>query len=273
MDPEKLSKEERKAYKQQRRFEKAQAKLKKFPIDQNNNNQVDRCRTILCVRFGNKYGISYVERLRNMISRHTTIPYKLVCLTDDPTPVKDVTLIVQKNAGYLKGWWHKVHMFDGRLPLVGRILYVDLDVVICGNIDKLLQIEGKTFMGIRDFNRRFHRDWKYLNSSVMSWVHGDQEYIYTQFKKDPALAMRMHGDQDWTWKCARNKIKFWPETWIQSYKWEIRDRNELQVINGVRQFKEQKDNVVIPQDCSIVVFHGDPNPAIVKDKFVVDNWQ
>lgn len=267
------TKAERKARKQQRRFEKEQATLRKFPTPQNIKEINTKAATILCVRFGNKYPISYVEKLRNMIKRHTTVPYKLVCLTDDPTPIDGVELIGQKNAGYAKGWWHKVHMFDSRLPLSGRILYVDLDIVICGSLDKLLQIEGKIFMGIRDFNRRFHREWKYLNSSVMSWMHGSQEHIYTQFKKDPSLAMRMHGDQDWTWKCAKDKIKFWPELWIQSYKWEIRDRSELQVINGVRQFKEQKDSVTIPQDCSIIVFHGDPNPAIVKDKFVVDNWK
>lgn len=155
MDPEKLTKEQRKAYKIQRKFEKEQMRLRKSSSPIENNTGIP---TILCVRFGNKYGISYVEKLRNMVKRHTTIPYKLVCLTDDPQPIEGVQLIVQKNAGYAKGWWHKVHMFDSKLPLSGRILYMDLDIVICGNLDKLLQIEGKTFMGIRDFNRRFHRD-------------------------------------------------------------------------------------------------------------------
>ena len=164
-------------------------------------------------------------------------------------------------------------MFDPSLPLNGRILYMDLDVVICNNIDKLTQISGNTFMGIRDFNRKFHRDWKYLNSSVMSWVHGTQKHIYDQFKQNPEVAMRMHGDQDWTWKCARDRIKFWPESWIQSYKWEIRNRSELQVINGVRQFISVKNDVVVPNDCSIMVFHGDPNPGIVQDKVVLENWK
>ena len=270
MDPEKLSKEQRKAYKLRRKFEKEQSRTLKrtggqpLPTEYSN---------ILCVRFGNKYPISYVEKLRNMIERHTTVPYRLYCLTDDPIPIEGVTLIVQPNAGYAKGWWHKVHMFDASLPINGRILYMDLDVVICDNIDKLLNLHGNVFMGIRDFNRRFHRQWRYLNSSVMSWVHGSQAYIYIKFKQNPQAAMRLHGDQDWTWKCAKTVIKFWPEQWIQSYKWEIRDRGELQVINGVRQFVEQKDDITIPSECCITVFHGDPNPAIVHDKFVVENWK
>lgn len=270
MDPEKLNKEQRKAYKIQKKFEKEQARLKKLQPNINLNSQKA---TILCVRFGHKYSVSYVEKLRNMIQRHTTVPYQLICLTDDPTPIEGVQLIVQPNAGYSKGWWHKVHMFDPSLPLAGRVLYMDLDVVICNSIDKLIQIQGNVFMGIRDFNRKFHRDWKYLNSSVMSWMHGSQAHIYQQFKNNPQVAMRMHGDQDWTWKYAKDRIKFWPEQWIQSYKWEIRDRSELQVINGVRQFTSQRDDVVVPGDCSIAVFHGSPNPEIVKDKFVVENWK
>jgi len=270
MDPENLSKEQRKAYKLQRQFEKEQARLKKFSPDVPLS---DSEAVILCVRFGNKYSIEYVEKLRNMIKRNITVPHRIFCLTDDPHPIKDVELIIQKNQGYGKGWWHKVHMFDPSLPLKGRILYMDLDVVICNNIDKLTQISGNTFMGIRDFNRKFHRDWKYLNSSVMSWVHGTQKHIYDQFKQSPDVAMRMHGDQDWTWKCARDRIKFWPEAWIQSYKWEIRNRSELQVINGVRQFTSINNDVVAPNDCSIMVFHGDPNPGIVQDKVVLENWK
>ena len=270
MDSENLTKEQRKAYKLQRKFEKEQARLRKTSSIDLSNSTIP---IILCVRFGNKYSISYVEKLRNMIKRHTTIPYKLVCLTDDPTPINGVELIVQKNAGYAKGWWHKVHMFDSTLPLSGRILYIDLDVVICNNVNKLLQISGNTFMGIRDFNRKFHRDWKYLNSSVMSWMHGSQSHIYNVFMSNPQAAMRMHGDQDWTWKCAKDKIKFWPEPWIQSYKWEIRDRSELQVLQGMRQFTSVKTDVSVPKECCICVFHGDPNPANVKDPFVVENWQ
>jgi hypothetical protein len=58
-----------------------------------------------------------------------------------------------------------------------------------------------------------------------------------------------------------------------SYKWEIRSRDELSVINGKRQFKTVRNDIRPPLDCSIAVFHGEPNPQDVQDKFVVDNWQ
>ena len=228
---------------------------------------------ILCVRFGNKYGPEYVVKLRNMVERHLTVPYVFNCLTDDPKPIEGVNSIVQKNAGYVKGWWHKVHMFDPGLPLSGRILYFDLDVVIHNNINKLVTTYKDDFIGIRDLNRKFHPNFKYLNSSVMSWNHGTQSHLLTRFRESPSAAMRMPGDQDWIWKNSQSIMKFWPDDWIQSYKWEIRSRNELWLKNGIRQFRNNVDHPKIHPNCCIAVFHGEPNPAQVGDKFVLDNWR
>jgi len=229
--------------------------------------------TILCVRFGNKYGREYVERLRNMVQRHTTVPYEFVCLTDDQHPIDGVKNIVEPHAGYVKAWWHKVHMFKSTLPITGRILYFDLDVVIHDKIDKLISgLQPEDFYGILDFNRQFVPNWNRLNSSVMSWHAGMQNEIWDKFSRDPQTAMKLHGDQDWIWKVGQNKIKFWPRDYILSYKWEIRNKSEVVVKNGRRLFNMSKE-VIPPPDCCVTVFHGDPKPQDVQDKFVVDNWR
>ncbi len=228
--------------------------------------------TILCVRYGNKYGKEYVERLRNMVSRHCTIPYEFVCLTDDPTPIDGVKLIVRPHAGYQRPWWHKVHMFDPSLGLKGRILYFDLDVAIVNSIDKLVDgLKEADFFGIRDFNRKFHSNWQILNSSVMSWQGGYHTDIWTIFCDRKTEAMKLHGDQDWIYKVAKSRIKFWADEYIMSYKWEIRQRNEIQRIDGKFQFKTIR-NPDIPKNCSVLVFHGDPKPEDIKDPIIVDNW-
>jgi len=229
--------------------------------------------TVLCVRFGNKYGKEYVERLRNMVSRHITVPYEFACLTDDRHPIEGVRTVYQPNANYQKGWWHKVHMFDPNLPLAGRILYLDLDVVICDNIDKLAEYKTDCFIGIHDFNRKFYPSWQYLNSSVLAWNHGSENYIWNKFKEKPSDAQRLQGDQDWIWKLAKDRVKFWPKDWIMSYKWEIRSKEELIMNNGRRLFKTVRDDIEIPANCCVAVFHGEPNPLDVQDKFVIDNWR
>lgn len=270
-----LSKEDRANWtKEQRRWYKEHGSLHpSLVVDNQNESVADSKITVLCVRFGNKYGREYVERLRNMVARHLTVPYEFACLTDDQHPIAGVRTIYQKNSGYQKGWWHKVHMFDPSLPLKGRILFFDLDVVIHNNINNLATYSPTAFVGIHDFNRKFYASWRYLNSSVLAWNHGSQKEIWEKFKSNPNEAQRLQGDQDWIWKLAKDRIKFWPKEWIQSYKWEIRDRSELVVLHGKRQFKTIRNDVLIPADCSVAVFHGDPNPCAVQDKFVVDNWK
>lgn len=264
-----LSKEERKRQKTLAKAKKLESKIETAFVAPVVQNSV----TVMCVKFGAGYGKEYVEKLRNMVSRHLTVPYEFVCLTDDQHPIHGVRSIVQKNGGYGRQWWHKLHMFDQNLPVSGRILYLDLDVVVHANINKLVSDTGNTFYGIKDFNRKFHTGWKSLNSSVMSWVHGSQHDLYAKFQESVLSATRLHGDQDFIWKHARDRIKFWPDAWIQSYKWEIRRREELIVRNGQRGFKTVRDNVIADPECSVAVFHGNPNPADVQDKFVVDNWQ
>jgi hypothetical protein len=271
----KLSKEERSHWtKEQKRLYKQYGYLPE--IQQKNEETISHSNdilTILCVRFGKRYGREYVEKLRNMVSRNLTLPYQFFCLTDDSDPIENVKSIVVPNAGYQKGWWHKVHMFDPSLGLQGRILYFDLDVIVHGNIEKLIKIGHNDFYGIKDFNRKFHPDWNYLNSSVMSWRAGTQNHIWEKFVEEPKVAMRLHGDQDWIWKVSKERIKFWPKEWIQSYKWEIRSKNDLSVNFGIRKFRERKDDVEIDPRCCVTVFHGDPKPPDIQDKFVVDNWK
>ena len=65
---------------------------------------------------------------------------------------------------------------------------------------------------------------------------------------------------------------FWPDEWIQSYKWEMRDRTYPDRINGVRNFKVKADPIVHEQ-CNVAVFHGEPHPHQVEDDWVKDNWK
>ena len=37
---------------------------------------------VICMKWGTKYGSEYVNRLYNMVKRHTTVDFKMVCLTD-----------------------------------------------------------------------------------------------------------------------------------------------------------------------------------------------
>ena len=230
---------------------------------------------VVCLKHGTKYSSKYVNVLYNMVKRHTTIPYEFVCFTDDVRGIDPNIKTISLDQIGVYGWWYKVIFFNKNFPLDGNILYFDLDVVINSNIDKLFLYEPDKFSIIRDFNRNLRKDWKTMNSSVFKLRSGTMSYVYDNFVKDHAMIMRrFHGDQDWIYNQTHDKKgtwAFWPDDWIQSYKWEMRDRNDLAKIGNVRNFVKTAEPRVLPQTC-VAVFHGEPHPHQVEDKWVMENW-
>ena len=229
---------------------------------------------VICVKWGNKYSARYVNVLKNMVARHTTVPYAFHCLTDDPAGIDtDVNVVKLPTDPWIKIWWSKLWMFAPEMPVKGNILFFDLDVVIFDNIDDLFSHNAGKFMIIRDFNRCRIKDWKLSNSSVMRWESGTLDYLYTEFKDKSARVMQQnHGDQDWITKRARNDINWWPEEWIRSYKWEMVGFKDTKLLtqDGKKFFRTPAK---IEPGNKVAVFHGQPNPMECADKFVEDNWR
>jgi len=82
---------------------------------------------------------------------------------------------------------------------------------------------------------------------------------------------RYKGDQDWIYAKMPNHT-FWPQEWIQSYKWEMRGRQYLTLKNGVRNFTEPGIPDILPET-SIAVFHGQPNMHDCIDNWPKQNWR
>ncbi len=39
--------------------------------------------TVLCMKWGRRYGSNYVNTLYSMVQRNLTVPHRFICLTDD----------------------------------------------------------------------------------------------------------------------------------------------------------------------------------------------
>tara|TARA_X000001382_G_scaffold120729_1_gene102508 strand:+ start:569 stop:1264 length:696 start_codon:yes stop_codon:yes gene_type:complete len=228
---------------------------------------------VVCVKWGSKYTAKYVNVLKNMVARHTTVAYKFSCLTDDATDLDpEINVIKLPKDPWIKTWWSKLWMFAPEMPLEGNILYFDLDVVIFDNIDELFTFQGK-FNIIRDFNRCRIKDWKLSNSSCMRWQTGTMNYLWTDFKDRWHTVMQQnHGDQDWITKKATKDISWFPDEWIRSYKWEMIGLKDTKLLtkDGKKFFRKPVD---ISPGNKVAVFHGLPNPNECADRFVVDNWK
>lgn len=232
-------------------------------------------RQIVCVKHGNKYSSEYVNTLYRMTQRHCTLEYQFVCLTDNCAGLLPQIKTIPLPSG-VNGWWCKLYMFSKEIDLCGTVLYMDLDVVIAENIDKLFGFSPNNWCTIRDFNRVCVPNWSRYNSSVVRFEHAQLAHVWNNFKlNQKSIEKRLHGDQDWLFEATREcKPVFYPDHWIMSWKWEIRKSKEF-APGGIRGTQTLKyiEHVVPPSECCITVFHGDPNPDMCADPWVLNNWQ
>jgi hypothetical protein len=237
------------------------------PANTNNKNYV------VCLKWGNKYSAEYVNKLYNMVKRNLTIDYEFVCFTEDRKGIDPNIRIEKLPTLPVSGWWYKPWFLSNELPITGTLLFLDLDVVVFKNIDYLFTYKPeKNFCIIRDFNRHVRKQWDRMNSSVFRTHIGSQQQIYEHFKlSTPNTIRKFQGDQDFMYKYIKDFV-FWPDEWIQSYKWEMRNKTDLGIVNGKRNFIKLGFPTIKPET-SIAVFHGDPNPSVCQDTWVVDNWK
>ena len=236
---------------------------------------LDKPRYVVCLKYGKKYPPAYVNTLHNMVKRNLTLNYNFVCFTEDPEGldkeiyVKPLSLV--KN---VEGWWYKPFFFNPDIGLDGTILFLDLDMIIFRNIDNLFTYQPGKFCIIRDFNRCRNPNYDKFNSSVFRLDTGQHANVYRDFIKDPKTnSRRFQGDQDWIRHKIKKDYEYWPDEWIQSYKWEMRNRPRMVLDpRGGRNFADVGEPN-IKAETNIAVFHGDPNPHKCNDPWVIANWK
>ena len=102
-------------------------------------------RYVVCLKHGTKYDAEYVNVLRKMTQRNLTTPHEFVCFTEDPRGIDAGITIIPLPTIPLKGWWFKPLLFNPTLQIQGTMLFIDLDVVIFKNIDKLFEYKPDEF--------------------------------------------------------------------------------------------------------------------------------
>jgi hypothetical protein len=148
---------------------------------------------------GGPYSPIYVKQLKNAVKTNCKISFDFVCLTDDPQI--DFCAVIPLLHGW-PGWWSKIELFRPDLQPV-PVLYLDLDTVILGNIDKLLLCATENpFIALRGFNHRFRKPGhENFASGIMAGNFHDYSFVYHAFLEDPVKHINaprenwMHGDQ------------------------------------------------------------------------------
>ena len=138
---------------------------------------------VVCVKYGTKYGADYVNKLHAGIKRHLSLEHTFACFTEDATDLhKDIKVLPlnDKNQEW-SGWWSKVNIFDGNnysdLMTKERmlVLYIDLDMIISGNIDDLVHNFAGKFATLTTNDIFCEQTQDGYNSSVMLFNVQDNE--------------------------------------------------------------------------------------------------
>ena len=203
-----------------------------------------------CVCYGKKYSVEYVQKLYNMVQRNTTLEHNFFIFTDNIEMEIDGHVNIRTFPETLNGWWNKMQLFRPD-TLDGDTLYMDLDVVITGNIDCFFNYEPEAdFIGMNDFNP----DTKIFNSSVFKFKpEAMKSKLWQPFTDDRTKWLRYSGDQNVISDLiiGHPGTKSFPDSWTQSYKWY--DRKGRRYHKGKWTFEHNGESLV-------TVFHGEPNP-------------
>lgn len=208
---------------------------------------------IICLKVGKKYKSDYVNNLYYMVKNNTKKDFNFFCFTDDDRGIdKKINCISLPDLSKKKieGWFYKLALFDPKInPIRGKVLYLDLDIVIMNNIDHFFEVEGEKLYIIEDWIYKANKIKKY-NSSVMCWNTKNYtnlflDYLNNVFKKNYC------GDQDFITDYVKDVV-FWPDKWCISYKWH------------------ECEKKIPEEETKIIVFHGKPKPHEVSVKWIIE---
>ncbi|WP_029408096.1 hypothetical protein [Thiomicrorhabdus sp. Milos-T2] len=233
---------------------------------------------VVCLKWGDKYGVEYVNRLYAMVEKNLSIPFVFHCLTENSQGIRSEVMIESLPDEGLHTWWYKLLIFKkGFLGLSNqdKILFLDLDIVILNSLDTLVSYSD-------DFCISADTTVHKYNSSVMCFFCNQYSYIWESFiaQKDHVMNS-YHGDQDWIEHVYQQAI-IYPKTLVKSFKIDLNSKTPFsfgplgRYLRKKMPFLLPKGQVEAPTDASIVLFHGKPDPVDVMngpyDKYKYAPW-
>lgn len=229
---------------------------------------------VVCMKWGTLYGPEYVNILARAVQHHSSYDHRFVCITDNNEGIIDSVETVplpnlDLDQSYWKhGGWPKLSIFNGAwlnhtTSEVTPVLFLDLDTVICGNIDEMFEIIASDTSGGVTMIKEWKRFVDYINpmrpqkamSSIFGFQFGTERQIWSQFSRDPNGERKKYRIEQYFLADQASQVRFWKHDWIISFK-----RHLLSPAFGVRDGSSIKQP---PHGTKMVAFHGEPRPIDV----------
>jgi hypothetical protein len=148
---------------------------------------------IIFVKHGDKYSSDHVNSLADQLFKYYP-DANFYCYTEDPVGV-EITTIPTFEKPKLKYWWNKLAMFSKDFPVEDKCLYFDLDMDVKRDPSEFIAWNGLTIL------KDYWKDDLYMaphaydvriNSSVITWIAGEQDHIWKHFLSNKDYFMRKY---------------------------------------------------------------------------------
>jgi hypothetical protein len=232
-----------------------------------------------CVIHGTGYDWVYVEKLYNMLTRHSPggIRFHVYTEQDRPVPPHMIKHVLKEwpgISGPKREWWYKMQLFNPEHH-AGNLLYFDLDCVIINDLSWIPALSTECFWTIRDFRYLQRKTYSGMNSSVMWWNVSKFAHVWHEFDQLDInrTVVKYPGDQDYLGVAIDpSQRRHFDQQHLQSWRWQVSD--------GGYNFATRKphapgsgSNAYIGGETSILVFHGRPKPhECTSDPVIANNW-
>ena len=221
--------------------------------------------TVACIKWGTLFGPEYVNRLYSGVRRNLSCAVRFVCMTEVADGLHpDIEVIdlpvepfAEPMAAALKvanrqGAMRKVSLFrHGVIPdLQGPVLGFDLDVVITGSLDALLDFAPGDVVMRHDWTEK-RKGRPTGHGSVFRYDPAVHRFLYEDLAADAYAEVEVArgSEQRYTsHKAMENGVfTYIPDDWVVSFKYDCNPfpGNYLRAAR-------------LPEAAKVVCFHGHP---------------
>ena len=192
----------------------------------------------------------YISKLQAGVARNLSLEHRFICFSNEGLKIDNVETRMFASPSY-RGCLPKLSVFNPDNGLEGRVIMLDLDIAITGNLDEMFSYTGE-FM-----TREAFRFPGKSGGDIVFFEAGNQKGLWAVFRKNT--------------KHFENKLKARERLVYREYKPDgdfVQQKYPGQIFSYRRHIMKKG----LPESCRIVTFHGKPRPHEVKDKWVMENW-
>lgn len=165
-------------------------------------------------------GVQYVNKLYRMTQKYITVPHRFICFTDRPhlSPAFDsgievASLVIPEKVMHLFGLYHydsqkyhgdptlghfpKLNMYRSDNGLTGRVLGMDLDVILTKDITEFV-LREEPFIIRKTFSRRrqSRRTARQIGGGMVSFQAGHYSHFWQWLTKNSRrMVQKFQGDE------------------------------------------------------------------------------